>query len=68
MNVDIVTMQWKLLRISKKITLTEIAKKMNVSVSYLSQFESGKLQLSHKHMEIYCNYITITDKSKERSV
>lgn len=66
MNPDVVTMQWKLLRISKKITLTEIAKTMKVSVSYLSQFESGKLQLSHKHMEIYCNYITVTNKIKNR--
>jgi transcriptional regulator with XRE-family HTH domain len=64
MNSEVVTMQWKLLRISKRITLTEIAKTMSVSVSYLSQFESGKLQLSHKHMEIYCNYITVTDKTK----
>ncbi|SHH31605.1 helix-turn-helix domain-containing protein [Sporanaerobacter acetigenes] len=49
--------EWKLRRISKDITLTEIANSIYCSVSLLSKFENDKADMKQKKIEQYKEYI-----------
>jgi transcriptional regulator with XRE-family HTH domain len=53
---------WKLKRISKKITLQQIAKALGISVPYLSMYENGKANLSTDIRNKYKNYIEEYDQ------
>lgn len=50
-------MSWKLKRISKDITLTEIANVMQCSVSLLSKYENDKADMDIEKIELYQQYI-----------
>lgn len=49
--------QWKLRRIAKDITLTEIANSIYCSVSLLSKFENDKADMKQEKIEQYQQYI-----------
>ena len=48
---------WRLKRLEKRISLTEIAKSLGITTSYLCQYESGKKQLPESTYQAYVNYI-----------
>lgn len=43
------------IRMSKKLTLSDIADKVSLSVSYLSQIENGKVDISLSHLQSIAN-------------
>lgn len=49
--------EWKLRRISKDITLTEIANNIYCSVSLLSKYENYKANMNEENIRIYQQYI-----------
>lgn len=49
--------EYMIKRRKKKITLTELSKHVQVSISALSQYESGKMSLSKDKLEAYIYYI-----------
>lgn len=49
--------QWKLRRIAKDITLTEIANVMQCSVSLLSKYENDKADMKQEKIEVYKQYV-----------
>lgn len=49
--------EWKLRRISKDITLTEIANSIYCSVSLLSKYENNKADMKQEKIEVYKQYI-----------
>ncbi|GIP52204.1 hypothetical protein J42TS3_12390 [Paenibacillus vini] len=53
--------KWRLERITKKLTLTEIANHINKSVSYICGHENGRLNLSEEQYSKYVNYIASHD-------
>lgn len=48
---------WKLKRISKDITITEIAKEIYCSVSLISKYENNKADMKQEKIEQYQQYI-----------
>lgn len=46
-----------LLRRRKGIKLTQISKEINCSISNLSRYENGKVEMSHDKVIKYKNYI-----------
>jgi hypothetical protein len=53
--------KWRLERISRKITLTEIAKHIGKSISYVCAHENGRNTLTNQHYASYVNYILTHD-------
>lgn len=49
---------WKLKRISKDITITEIAKKLGCSVSLISKYETNTANMDADKVKAYQKYIT----------
>lgn len=47
----------RLLRLKKRITLTELAKVLKCSISHISNYENGRFGMSHKNKEKYKKYI-----------
>ncbi|GGG16202.1 hypothetical protein GCM10010913_42790 [Paenibacillus aceti] len=57
--------KWRLERISRKLTLTEIAKHIDRSISYVCAHENGRNTLTSDHYASYCNYILTHDNTKK---
>lgn len=49
--------QWKLKRIAKDITLTEIAKSICCSLSLLSKYENSKANMDIEKVRLYQRHI-----------
>lgn len=49
---------WKLQRIAKDITITEIAKKIGCSVSLISKYETNIANMDADKVKAYQEYIT----------
>ncbi|MNW70020.1 hypothetical protein D3C74_491880 [compost metagenome] len=49
--------KWRLERLRKRIKLIDVAQALGITASYISQHESGKLNLSEAQYEKYVNYI-----------
>lgn len=49
--------EWKLKRISKDITLTEIANSICCSLSLLSKYENNKANMDIEKVRLYQQYI-----------
>lgn len=49
--------QWKLKRIAKDITLTEIANNICCSLSLLSKYENSKANMDIEKVRLYKQYI-----------
>lgn len=49
--------KWRLERLARKITLTEIAKHLNRSIGYVCHHENSRNTLTSELYADYCNYI-----------
>lgn len=56
-------LQWRLERISRKITITEIANYLKVTSSYICAHELSRNTLSGSLYAKYCNYISTHDNN-----
>ncbi len=50
-------LDWKFLRMRKKITLKEVAKHVGCSISYINKWENGHLHMNPEWEKRYKDYI-----------